>query len=294
MKPFTFFISYRRDDTAPVALLLKAELERRLQFTRVYVDVIEHEPGDAFPNRIREEIASANATIALIGRRWMRRNDVEDAASTGDSLDWVEEELVTAHERVLAGSEASGDDAHVVIPLFVDVEPRFSQFALSERLAFLSDLHAESLTYANWPRAIGPTIRAIGGRCGLIERPNTDEYPEPNPAKARTSPVPVEEIQKVLEYDDYAGWHIDSFGDADARYLTKVFRFKNFARAAKFMTMVSEHCEVLQHHPEWRNVYRQVTVSLTTWDARRQITIYDLNLALFMNRAADRIRGRSP
>jgi hypothetical protein len=36
-----------------------------------------------------------------------------------------------------------------------------------------------------------------------------------------------------------------------------------------------------------------VTVSLTTWDARRRVTIYDLNLALFMNKAARAVLARS-
>lgn len=48
MQPFSFFISYRRQDTAPIALLLKSEIEKRLQFVRVSVDVDSMEPGDVF------------------------------------------------------------------------------------------------------------------------------------------------------------------------------------------------------------------------------------------------------
>jgi hypothetical protein len=39
IEPFTFSISYRPKDTAPIALLLKNELEKRLRFLRVFVDV---------------------------------------------------------------------------------------------------------------------------------------------------------------------------------------------------------------------------------------------------------------
>lgn len=46
MQPFTFFVSYRRQDAAPIALLLKNEIEKRLQFVRVSVDVEEMQPGD--------------------------------------------------------------------------------------------------------------------------------------------------------------------------------------------------------------------------------------------------------
>jgi 4a-hydroxytetrahydrobiopterin dehydratase len=69
----------------------------------------------------------------------------------------------------------------------------------------------------------------------------------------------------------------------------KTFKFRNFGRAADFMNMVLDHYRVIDHHPEWRNVFNQVTVSLTTWDAKRRVTIYDVNLALYMNMAAQTI-----
>ena len=99
-------------------------------------------------------------------------------------------------------------------------------------------------------------------------------------------PLGDTELSTILEFDDYDGWYVDNFGNADVRYLTKIFEFPHFDQAADFMTMVSNHCRVLSHHPEWRNVFNHVTVSLTTWDAHRRVTIYDLNLALFMNMAA--------
>ena len=55
------------------------------------------------------------------------------------------------------------------------------------------------------------------------------------------------------------------------------------------MARVSEHCAVLNHHPDWRNVYNHISVQRTTWDARRRVTIYDLNLALFMNKVAQQL-----
>ena len=96
-------------------------------------------------------------------------------------------------------------------------------------------------------------------------------------------------LATILGYDDYEGWYVENFGDADARYLPKVFKFRYFYEAADFMQLVSNHCKVLNHHPDWRNVFNQATVALTTWDARRKVTIYDLSLALYMNKAAKAI-----
>jgi pterin-4a-carbinolamine dehydratase len=123
-------------------------------------------------------------------------------------------------------------------------------------------------------------------KLALKKRPDKDEFPPPDPSKARTQPLSDTELRAILAFDDYEGWYVDNFGDSDARYIAKTFKFPHFNQAADFMKMVSDHCRVLDHHPEWRNVFSHVTFALTTWDARRKVTIYDLNVALYMNMAA--------
>ena len=44
------------------------------------------------------------------------------------------------------------------------------------------------------------------------------------------------------------------------------------------MTEVAREAEALDHHPDWRNVYNQVEISLTTHDAGG-LTALDLALA---------------
>jgi len=288
MQPFTFFISYRRQDTAPIALLLKNEIEKRLQFVRVSVDVTELKPGDEFPDRLRRLIDEAHATIALIGKAWMPKRD-ERRPRDGD--DWVINELKYSKSSPLADAE---DDRHglserVVLPLFVDCERSFDQFELPKSLAYLRKLQAVQIDYADWPSAIGPLLDEIATKLGQKKRPDKDEYPVARPSKARTQPLGDEALAAILSYDDYKGWYIDNFGNAEVRYLVKTFKFQHFNQAADFMRMVSDHCRVLDHHPEWRNVFDQVTVSLATWDAKRRVTIYDLNLALYMNMAAEAV-----
>jgi hypothetical protein len=95
---FTFFISYRRRNTAPIALLLKYEIEKRLQFVRVFVDVEDIRVGEQFPDRILQLIDQAHATIVLIGRNWMPRREppsaVENVRSAeAEERDWVTTEL---------------------------------------------------------------------------------------------------------------------------------------------------------------------------------------------------------
>ena len=49
--------------------------------------------------------------------------------------------------------------------------------------------------------------------------------------------------------------------------LRRRFSFRDFVDAFGFMTRVALVAERMDHHPEWRNIYRTVTIDLTTHDA---------------------------
>ncbi len=296
MQPFTFFISYRREETAPIALLLKYEIEKRVQFVRVFVDVEEIQPAEVFPNRLESMIGEAHATIVLIGRHWMpRRGQSTQVVGTAEKCDWVQREIERSQRLPIKHDEANkyGLDSRLILPLFVNCERHFDQFQVPETIADITTLQGERIDYAEWPHAIGPLVERIAVRLTLKKRPDADEYPTPDRGKARTQPVSDAELRAIIEYEDYEGWYVDNFGNSEVRYLAKTFKFRNFNQAADFMERVANHCRILNHHPEWRNVFNHVTVSLTTWDARRRVTIYDLNLALFMNKAAEAVRRAS-
>jgi 4a-hydroxytetrahydrobiopterin dehydratase len=61
--------------------------------------------------------------------------------------------------------------------------------------------------------------------------------------------------------------------------LKKNFTFKNFSEAFAFMTRVAFLAEKMNHHPEWKNVYNTVDISLCTHDAGDTITEKDRKLA---------------
>ena len=71
--------------------------------------------------------------------------------------------------------------------------------------------------------------------------------------------------------------------DRDA--ITKTFVFREFNEAFGFMTRAALVAEKLDHHPEWFNVYKTVTVTLSTHDAGG-LTEHDVKLAEAMNRLA--------
>lgn len=61
--------------------------------------------------------------------------------------------------------------------------------------------------------------------------------------------------------------------------LTAKFELADFRQAFAFMTEVAFVAEELNHHPEWKNVYRTVWFELTTHDAGNTVTDMDRELA---------------
>jgi 4a-hydroxytetrahydrobiopterin dehydratase len=80
---------------------------------------------------------------------------------------------------------------------------------------------------------------------------------------------------------ELAGW--DEVQGRDA--ITKTFTFRDFNAAFGFMTRAALVAEKLDHHPEWFNVYKTVTVTLSTHDAGG-LTGLDVTLAKAMDRLA--------
>jgi 4a-hydroxytetrahydrobiopterin dehydratase len=74
------------------------------------------------------------------------------------------------------------------------------------------------------------------------------------------------------------GWQAAEGRDA----MRKVLKFKNFSEAWGFMNRVALAAEKLNHHPEWRNVYNVVDITLTTHDCDG-LSVLDLDLAALID-----------
>lgn len=77
------------------------------------------------------------------------------------------------------------------------------------------------------------------------------------------------------------GWQMADGRDA----LVKTYTFANFIDAFGWMTRAAITAEKLNHHPEWFNVYKTVTVTLTTHDAGG-LSDLDIQLAQAMDKLA--------
>lgn len=91
-----------------------------------------------------------------------------------------------------------------------------------------------------------------------------------------------DEIQTQLDNlntDSAAHWIVDN------GKLFKQFEFSNFISAMGFMMQSAMVAEKMNHHPEWSNVYKKVSVHLVTHSSDG-ITELDFDLAMKMQSIA--------
>ena len=94
-----------------------------------------------------------------------------------------------------------------------------------------------------------------------------------------TRPTKLSAQQLEQDLSTLPGWTMEN------GKLHRKFEFKDFVEAFGFMAKAALVAESMNHHPEWANVYRTVTVDLTTHDAGG-ITSLDIELAKKMNELA--------
>jgi 4a-hydroxytetrahydrobiopterin dehydratase len=95
-----------------------------------------------------------------------------------------------------------------------------------------------------------------------------------NMARSKMSDEAV--AQKLAELE---GW------ERRGERICRTFQFRNFIEAFGWMTEIALVAEKMDHHPDWKNVYRTVEVELWTHDAGG-LTNNDFELAAEMNRRA--------
>ncbi|PRX64087.1 TIR domain-containing protein [Nonomuraea fuscirosea] len=95
------FISYRRRDTAAVAIELEKELGRAFGRRKIYRDQVSLQPGQDWLRELVRAIASSDLLVALIGAQWVGETDLSGRTRIHDRRDVVRMEIATAYaERV--------------------------------------------------------------------------------------------------------------------------------------------------------------------------------------------------
>lgn len=148
------FICYRRDDSAPYAGRIFADL--RSHDLPVFMD-LGIEIGDRFDAEIEREIASCDAVLVIIGQNWLTATDEDGRDRLTKPDDYVRREIAIALQR---------DDV-VVIPLLVRQASMPRASALPEPLVALAGRRAFEIRDDRWNddlRVVVDRLRRLPGR----------------------------------------------------------------------------------------------------------------------------------
>ncbi|CAD5119738.1 DgyrCDS8334 [Dimorphilus gyrociliatus] len=96
----------------------------------------------------------------------------------------------------------------------------------------------------------------------------------------RVTPTKLEGSERTQFLDELKSRGWTTVANRDAIY--KEFTFENFNEAFGFMARVALKAEVMNHHPEWFNVYNRVQITLSTHDCSG-LSVRDVKLAKFID-----------
>lgn len=95
-----------------------------------------------------------------------------------------------------------------------------------------------------------------------------------------------QELQNTLT--SFPDWQVINRPDPKSlsvqQLLKRVYQFRGFEDAIQFMHSAVPEIDSLNHHPEWENVWTEVTVLTTTWGVGHRITDLDFQLAGVLDR----------
>lgn len=70
--------------------------------------------------------------------------------------------------------------------------------------------------------------------------------------------------------------------------LRRELTFGSFVDAFSFMTAIAIIAERIDHHPDWHNIERSITIELSTYDSNGAITANDFALATHIDTVSAR------
>jgi TIR domain len=143
----TFFISYRREDSAGYAGRLYDRLSAHFGAEHVFMDIDTLEPGVDFVEVIEDAISKCDILVVIIGKRWLSITDATEQRRLDNPDDFVRVEVQAGLERDIR-----------VIPVLVGGAAMPSSRDLPEALTKLARRNALELSDTRWHADVGRLI----------------------------------------------------------------------------------------------------------------------------------------
>jgi pterin-4a-carbinolamine dehydratase len=268
-QPKSVFISYRRRDASPIARWLSETIEQNFGEGSVFIDTDAIEIGDEWPQRIEVALKKASALIVLIGPDWLRSHDESGRRRLDDVKDWVRKEIIYALQN-----------GGIVLPVLVSNAELPGLEALPKPLRGLLNHQAFELRVEQWKTDIKQLLDRLES-IGFLRAAPQIQYPKPGKNPRVLS---EEELLGFLEH--HPQWRLVARIGPKGEKRTElmgIFEFASFEDAMHFMIAATRHIVKVDHHPDWENIWRTITIWLTTWDIGHKPSHYDVELAQYLD-----------
>jgi len=277
---YAIFISYRHDDAPAQTTAIGAALKQQVGESLVCMDVGSIDDAQQRPTLERTALSTAKLVIVVIGRQWLQISDKYSKRCIDND-----------HDRVLNEIKTALNCQSRIIPVLVDGAKMPPLDVLPNDIKALASLQTFTVRPQHWHHDIKlllSQLDTIQPECRLKTRQDVSCYPN-KPVKA-PMPIDGEKLEQILTHQ-LPQWQALATALPDNHEQTRIelnreYQFVSFQAAVYFMAQVAIGCDIAMHHPRWENIWRTVTVNLTTWDhGLQRVTDSDVMLAKYFDRA---------
>lgn len=271
------FVSYRRTDSSAASRWIANSIARTFGSQSVFIDTESIRMSNDWAHRIDDALSAATLLIPVIGPHWLSTTDEDHRRRIDKEDDWVHKEILHALQAGLR-----------ILPVLLSRTPMPDAKALPIPIAGLSRFQAFELRDDRWESDLGLMLSEIDQLGFRRVSSGSVRYPSPMVSLREFTAA---ELQRVLQR--LPDWRcvISDLPGAPGRQRSELHRsyeFASFEDALSFMSAAVPKISEIQHHPRWENIWRTVSVWLSTWDIGHKPSDLDLDLALYL----DTLRGQ--
>lgn len=136
----------------------------------------------------------------------------------------------------------------------------------------------------NWDADLNGLVSLLVDRFGFTKSDQKVELPIPGlHIKALTPAELNQELRSLPGWDPVESLMPNDY-PKPRQELRKAYMFDSFEEAVRFLGAAAGHVSHANHHPRWENLWRSVTVYLSTWDIGFHISQLDVQLARILDR----------
>lgn len=266
------FVTYRRTDSSAAARWLANSIARTFGSQSVFIDTESIRMSDDWPQRIHDALTAATLLIPVIGPRWLSSTDEHHRRRIDNEDDWVRNEILHALETKKR-----------ILPVLLSRTPMPDAKALPPAIASLGRSQAFELRDERWETDLALLLSSME-ELGF-HRTSTAAVRYPTPM-VMLRELTAAELHTALQQLPEWGCVANELPNSPGRQRSELFRayeFASFEDALAFMSAAVPKISEMQHHPRWENIWRTVSVWLSTWDIGHKPSELDVQLALYFD-----------